>query len=238
MWNSTDDKKKKKKQLKTSYTNPFEAFEDIGKGITDQVTTHAKAGAGEAVKQIFGGEFNLMSKGAPKSGDLQPGQEIDLKAQAQAQKAQQEQQKAMQKKAESIRPAIDYVGEILHSNEKQTQQETQKLRDEIQNLIMEVKSLAGASASLEKQVIESTSGNVVSPGKYHKTFFSWIISIVRDARQKVDNANVWISATKGKQKGASGAKPKKGMNYWDMAKQHGVTNFTLSGERSTATQTG
>ena len=238
MWNSsTDDKKKKKKQLKTSYTNPFEAFEDIGKGITDQVTSQAKAGAGEAIKQVFGGEFNLMPKSAPKGGDLQPGQELDLKAQAQAQKAQQEQQKAVQKKAESIRPAIDYVGEILHGHEKQTQQETQKLREEIQNLIMEVKSLAGASASLEKQVIEATGGNVVNPGKYHKTFFAWIISIVKDARQKVDNANVWLSATKGKQKGAGGGKQKKGMNYWDMAKKHG-NDFTLSGERSTATQTG
>ncbi len=236
MWNTDDKKKKKKPQLKSSYSNPFEAFEDIGKGITTQVADQAKAGVGEAAKQIFGGEFNLMPKS--HSGDLHPGQEVDLKAQAKAQAAQQEQQKQMQKKAENIRPAIDYVGEILHSHEKQTQHETQKLREEIQNLIMEVKSLAGASASLEKQVVEATGGNVVSPGKYHKTFFSWIIAIVRDARQKVDNANVWLSTMKGKQKGGPGAgKQKKGMNYWDMAKTHG-NNFTLSGERSTATQTG
>jgi hypothetical protein len=102
---------------------------------------------------------------------------------------------------------------------------------------MEVKSLAGASSALEKQVIEATGGQIVSPGKYHKTFFSWVISLIKDARNKIDDAGIWLQATKGKQKGM-GQKAKKSSSYYkEMTKKHG-NDFTLSGERGIATQNG
>lgn len=227
-----DDKKKKKIQYKNTYTNPFEAFEDLGKGIADQATSQFSEGAKSAVNQlIFGVE---KSQKQESSGDLQPGQVLDLKT-----KQQQEQQKQIEKQAKNIEPGINYVREILHSGEQNAIKNTEELQKDIQNLILEIKSLAGATSALEKQVTEATSGQIVSPGRYHKNYFRFVISVIRDARQKIDSAGTWLSAMKGKQKkGASGAKPQKGATYWDMAEQQGTNQFMLSGERSVSNQTG
>lgn len=228
-----DDKKKKKTQYKTTYTNPFEAFEDLGKGFSDQAKTHVTEGAKTAINQLIFGAEKPQQK--PSGGDLQPGQVLDLKAQQQ----QQEQQKQIEKQAKNIEPGINYVREILHGSENAAIKNNEELKKDIQNLILEIKSLAGATKSLEKQVSETTSVQIVNPGVYHKNFFRFVISVIRDAKQQVDSAGTWLSAMKGKQKkGAPGAKPKKGANYWDLAEQTGTTQFMLSGERSVSNQTG
>jgi hypothetical protein len=211
----------KKKKGKVVYENPFEAFVDIGRGIKDQITTQSQEGAREAWIELFGAD-----KKETRGGDLRPGQEIDFT---------KHDNKAIEKQAENIRGGIDYIGELLRAGEKKPEQESRELQEQIQNLILEIKSLAGATSALEKQVTEATGQQIVSPGRYHKTFFQWVISVIKDARTKIDNANVWLSTMKGKQKGRG--KQKKTQNYWDMAKQHG-SKFTLSGERAVASQTG
>jgi hypothetical protein len=69
---------------------------------------------------------------------------------------------------------------------------------------------------------------IVNPGKYHTSFFEWVLSAIRIARMKVEDSGAWLSASKGK-------KAKK--DYWQMFKKHGTT-FGLSNERVVATQTG
>jgi hypothetical protein len=112
------------------------------------------------------------------------------------------------------------------------------MKEEIQQVIIELKSLASSTKQLEKEIVEATGHTIVNPGKYHKTFFRWLMSIVQDARVKIDNAGVWLAEMNGKQskKGAGGGK-KKQNNYWNMTKKHG-TKFSLSGERAIATQAG
>lgn len=214
---SDDDAKKKKKQPKPHYVNPFEAIEDIGKGIATQTRDQFTEGAKGAIKQVLFG-----------AGDLKPGQEFDVKA--------HEEKKKIEKEVHNVEPGINYVGEILHSHENKRSEETQELKKDIQQLIMEIKSLAGASKELEHSVIEATQ-TVVNPGKYHKSFFKWVFSVIQDARAKIDSAGSWLSAMKGKQqKGMQMGKQKK-TNYWDLAEKHG-SSFTLSGERAVASQVG
>ena len=70
--------------------------------------------------------------------------------------------------------------------------------------------------------------HAVTPGKYHKSFFSWLLSIIRNARMKVEDSGAWLAAMHSK---------KKSREYGAMAKKHGTT-FTLNNERNVATQVG
>jgi hypothetical protein len=55
-----------------------------------------------------------------------------------------------------------------------------------------------------------------------------MLTVIRSARQKVEDSQSWMGAVKGK-----GAK----RDYWGMFKKHGTT-FGQSGERSVATSVG
>lgn len=227
LFSSSDDAKKKKKlppkPVANPYENPFDAaFKGIGKGVFDSLKNNAQDIVKKDIKkQLFGG------------GDMKPGQEISFAQQ----KHQMEQQKTQENKP-NIRPAMDYVGEILKAGENASAKESQEVKQEIQNLIMEIKQLGKSARELESQVVEATGHAVVKPGKYHKSFFRFVLSIIRDAKAKIDSAGTWLSAMKGKQKkGMAGGKQKKKSNYWDMAKKHG-SQFTLSGERAVSNQVG
>ncbi len=79
---------------------------------------------------------------------------------------------------------------------------------------------------------------MVKPGKYHKHFLDHVLSIIRDAKAKIDNAGSWLSTMKGKQKKGLGMGKKKSKgDYWSQVQKHG-TQYMLSGERATATQAG
>lgn len=239
LYTSSSDPKKKKnpppKPINNSYENPFEAFQHLGKGVASTVKDNASAAKSDVFNQLFGGD-KLFHNTKPQGGDLTPGQEIDFKkAQDQAAK---DQEKSLEKQANTIRPAMDYVGEILRAGETPKEKESQETKQQVQNLILELKNLSASAKSLEKQVLEATGSNVVNAGKYHKTFFQHLLSIIRDAKSKIDSAGTWLSAMKGKQKKGMGmGQKKKKTNYWDMAQQHG-TKFTLSGERAVSNQTG
>ncbi len=214
--------KKKKNNLKNSYVNPYEVIREFGEETKQQT----KEIFSEVVHELFA---------LPKKGDLQPGQELDLKSHKAQQQAETKKLQSVENHAQAIRPGIDYIGEILRAGEKNHVDE-QKTKQEIQEVILELKSLASSTKQLEKEIVEATGQTLVSPGKYHKSFFNWVLSVVRDARQKIDNASVWLTTMNGKQKQGMASKKKK-PNYWDMAKKHG-TKFSLSGERAIATQAG
>ncbi len=237
LFSSTDDQKKKKQQQQnkpvynSSYENPFDAFKDIGQGMKKSAKDNSKAAVTDAWKQLLGSD-KLLHKPKQSGGDLQPGQELDLKAHQQ----QAKEQKGMEKQANNLRPGIDYIGEILRAGETSAKDE-QKNKEDIQNLISELKGLAASTKELEKQVIEATGATVVNPGKYHKSFFRWVISVVQDAKTKIDNASSFLSAMKSKNARKGKGQKKQSDNYWDKAKQHG-SKFTLSGERAVSNQTG
>jgi myosin heavy subunit len=221
---------KPKKKPTHNYNNPYEVLSDFGKDVVSETKQHTKS----AVNEIFHELFALPKKG----GDLQPGQELNLKSQNEQKSPKESKMKSLENHANQIRPAIDYIGEILKTGETK-QEEQHKMKEEIQQVILELKSLASSTKQLEKEIVEATGHTIINPGKYHKTFFRWLLSIVQDARVKIDNAGVWLSEMNGKQsKKGAGAGKKKQNNYWDMAKKHGHVKFTLSGERAIATQAG
>ena len=67
-----------------------------------------------------------------------------------------------------------------------------------------------------------------TPGKYHLNFFEWVLSVVRNARMKIEDSKAWLSS--------AGSRSSK-KDHWTTNKKQG-TQFGLSGERTVATQTG
>src|SRR5258708_39167769 len=108
MFLQSDDDKKKKKKIKSAYVNPFEAFEDIGKGIAHQTKDQFANGAKDAIRQVLFG-----------AGELKPGEPFDVKA--------HEEKKKVEAQAANIEPGINNVGEILHSYENKKSEDNKKL---------------------------------------------------------------------------------------------------------------
>lgn len=167
-------------------------------------------GSKDVSTQIFGS--------AGGSHDMKPGQEHSLK--------KQPEKKAAAPRTEAHMEYFRTVKNADVAPERQKDIETKSRVDEIR---MEIKKLMDASQELEatfKTVhIEQ---RVIKAGSYHETFLTFILSLLRSARVKMQEGASWMNTTKNK---------KKQQQYQSMAKKHG-TSFTLNNERTVATQTG
>lgn len=181
----------------------------------------------DVIGQILGSYDNYDEKRPqsqqPKSGDLTEGQAIDLST-ASKTKTQKE-----TLSYQDIEGGFDYRREILHGERKIARENTQIIEMKIQEIVVELKRLAKTSKVLEVEFKEITAEQrIVKPGKYHVSFFEWLLTIVKTARIRVEDSGAWLSMFQSK---------KAKRQYWNMFKKHGTT-FGLSNERIVATQTG
>ena len=222
------------KNVKTSkkkfVENPSESLLDIGLGIGRGVlgsltNDFAKRVPIDLADQILSTKGNENHR--ETAGDLHEGEELVLSKD----KANNE-NKGVSSKEHSVlntEPGIDYRHEILYGERRITSENQRELSSEIQEILKELKRIVASSKELEIAFREiSITEQIVNPGKYHKSFFKWLLVIVKEARVKVEDSGAWLSAFKSK-------KAKK--EYWTMFKKHGTT-FGLSNERVVATQTG
>ena len=160
-----------------------------------------------------------------RGGDLVPGQELslsDIKSMREEQKAKEEVARFL-----DLDPGIDYKREILGS--ENLQKESHELGRKVEEIIFELKKLAQSSKELQTEFKEVVvEQRIQKPGKYHITFFSFLLTLIKAAREKVEDSGAWLQASRGKAE-------KKG--YWGMFKKHGES-FFLSNERVVATQVG
>lgn len=158
-------------------------------------------------------------------GELTEGQELSL-SDVKTMQHEQEQKEEVARFLD-IDPGLDYKREVL--GQEHQRRESQNLERKVDEIIFELKKLAQSSKELQAEfkdvVVEQ---RITKPGKYHMTFFSFLLTLLKAARQKIEDSGAWLQASKGKA-------TKKG--YWGMFKQHG-TSFGLSNERVVATQTG
>lgn len=221
-----DDSQKKKKyaappKFVNTYESPVELFRNLGKKTADTVRENVAAAKNDIAKQIF--------------GEMMPGQDVNLKNLHQQEAPLKPEIKA------PIRPGLeqrDYVGEILRAGEEANKKESEETKQQVEKIIVELRKLSQSAKELEQKVVEATGPTMVKPGKYHKHFLDHVLSVIRDAKTKIDNAGSWLSAMKGKQKKGLGmGKKKPKSDYWNQVQKHG-TKYMLSGERATATQAG
>lgn len=199
--------------------NPIEAVRDIGAGVTSSLVQDVGKGiVTDLWKQMLGTYEDAPSFVEQLSGELQEGQEIDL--------ASLRKEKA---KPFAIEPGINYQRELLYAEKKQAVEDRQAIEVKMQEIIIELKRLTQTSKLLEVEFREVTQEQrIPNVGRYHLSFFEWMLSVVRTARTKVEDAGAWLEAVYAK-------KRKRG--YWTMFRKHGTT-FGLSHERVVATQTG
>lgn len=208
------NKKSQNKSKRYINQNTIEALTSIPKGLANAAGNEAKALGKGAWEQFLG-----IGEQKPKKGDLKQGEELslaDIKDQQEAPKM-------------NIEPGINYVQEIVHAEKRSSQEQTQELSVKIQEIIIELKQLMNVSQELKVEFKEiAIDQRIANPGKYHVSFFEWVLLIVKQARMKVEDSQAWLGAFKSK-------KAKK--QYWSMFKKHGTT-FGMSNERVVATQTG
>ena len=126
-------------------------------------------------------------------------------------------------------PGINYRREILHYRESINSSEHGELRQQVNEVMLELRRLADSTtavtAELHAVAVSSTPAEV---GKYHVNFFEWMLVTLKQARMKIEDSGAWLGAMSSK-------KGKK--DYWSQFKKHG-TSFGMSNERGVATQTG
>lgn len=149
------------------------------------------------------------------SGELQPGEELNLKE--------------LESKGKNVEAAIDYVGEVLHAQERIVARDNKEIEAQLKEIMAEIKKLADSSKELQVRFkTVAVEQYAIKPSKYHKSFFTWLLSIIKAARAKIEDSNAWLNAMHSK---------KKSRGYTEMAKKGG-TSFTQNMDRAVATQVG
>lgn len=222
---------------KHGVVNPLEReVRALGEKAAKHLAEDSKLSGVEFLRQFFG--MNIPTEhadGAPKQTQETPAEQASDKSKhieifnfLHHQKASTEKPKAH---AESARPkeaAIDYHRDIIKNREKASKGEVREMRQNIEQIKLELSKLVESSHVLKLEFAEVSVEQTVSVGQYQLNFFEWMLAVIRTAREKVEDSNAWLGTVKGK-----GAKK----GYWGMFKKHGTT-FGLSGERSVATQVG
>ncbi len=159
-----------------------------------------------------------------KSGDLTMGEELNLRDL----RGETPNNERAQVEIKNIAPALDYHAEIKRGSERSSKKEFRDIEQQIREIMDELQRLVASS----DKVVQMTYGDLAvgqkpaTPGTYHINFFTYMLSVIRSARQKVEDSGAWLNIAK-----------RKG-NLIQNAWKKGNTSITMSNERQVATQTG
>jgi hypothetical protein len=215
---------KNNKKSKYFDRNPIEAaLRDTMDGVIDSVKTGAADESKETIntlwKQLLGESGKSQEQQAQMSGDLAEGEELDLS----------KKQQKMAEKLANIEAGYDYKTEILHFERRESQESQNQTSTKIQEILIEIKQLSNSVKELEVEVKDVAMDTVpAKAGKYHESFFEYLLTMLRNARIRVESSGSWLQAVVGK-------KAKKG--FWENAKKHG-TSYSMSADRAVSQQVG
>ncbi len=198
--------------------SPIEVLKGLGSSVVDSVADDlGKNSINNLWEQLLGTK-NSQEEVRQQSGDLEEGKIIDF--------SKKKREKESLRNAE---PGIDYKREIIDVTRRADRENTQVLNVKISEILTELKKITAASTEISVEFKEvAIEQRIESPGEYHVSFFQWMLTMVKAAREKIEDSGTWLSVMKSKK----GQK-----DYWSMFKKHGTT-FGLSSERSIATQAG
>jgi len=104
----------------------------------------------------------------------------------------------------------------------------EKLKKEIAEVRQELQLLIQAMNEVSKEVEKAIIQEIVEPGTYHLNYFAKIKTWLKIVRKGLQSTDLWQEMWTSRSKRSY---------FWKMAKKKG-TSFTLSHERTVATQTG
>lgn len=208
------------KKIKTPDTS--ETVGEVLRGVTTASKFSADV-ADETVKGLWDqllGKHDFEVKHTASHGDMAAGQEINFKGHT------------TEHKAKAHKEVTDFGHEYkreITQGESRISRQDQEVQMQVEEILIELKQLINTSEQLSKQYRNiAVAQRPMKAGKYHVSFFSWMIKMIQTARLTLEDSGNWLQAM--------GSKKRK-QNYWGMFKKHG-TSFGLSNERSVATQVG
>lgn len=185
-----------------------EQVKKAGKAVKGEATAYGKS----FIEQLLGWDLH-GSKQSSESTEI-PGMTEPLIVKDPAtgavevfNKAKHTPSESSSKKAVKEKPkarqeaAMDYHSEFAArpNTEKISRAEVRGMYDNIEQIKMELQRLVQSSKMLQIEfgtaAVEQTP---VSIGKYHVTFFEWLLIVVRTAREKVEDSGAWLSTVRGK----------------------------------------
>jgi hypothetical protein len=202
--------------LKFPHINPLESLSALARPLTDEfkkqtVDQGLKKFPSDVLKQVSAKEAP-----APRNGEMKPGVEVDLK---------HTEKSAAKPKAE-ISGGIDYRREVLHGTDMLQNRQMSELDRKVEEIMVELQRLVKSSTTLSNEYAQvAVAQKPVAAGKYHLNFFDFMLSVIKTARMKVEDSGAWMAVSKKKS------------GFHQKAQNLG-TKFSLSHERTVATQTG
>lgn len=198
-----------------------ESIEAKPRSVQGELKSIATGTAKSAWKDLLGGSMISVSEqllGA-KDSELQEGQEVSL----------DQRKEDKQEKPKVSMEHLSYFRKIERPESYQEGKVEIEVKQRVEEIRLEIRKLVKTSKIVERTVKDATAEKApVKPGKYHLTFFEFVLSVLRDATRKLEDAASY---------GALFTSKKQQSKYWGKYRKHGTT-FGLSGERTTATQTG
>lgn len=209
------NKKPTKPQLKThenSVETKYTNFQDMMKAGGDNTMT-------DVWKDFFGGFDKKIGEQIQFIGttpkEMHPGEEVNLKKQ--------------EKAVARTEGHMEYFRSVKNVDLAPTRNADAQLDQKVEEIRLEIKKLLATSKQLDTAFkTVSVETKVIKAGKYHETFFTFVLSLLRSARIRMQEGASWMNTAKSK---------KQQRQYQSMAKKHG-TSFTLNNERNVATQVG
>ncbi|MBU4098928.1 hypothetical protein KJ980_04750 [Patescibacteria group bacterium] len=159
---------------------------------------------------------------------------FELFKQDKSTKNSSEKKSSKKKRNAEIQPGMDYHREYYESiarfGERGSYSEVMQEGRQIQQIMAEIRKLASSTKLLQVEFgLVAVQDVPTNPGKYYVNFFEWMLVMLKQARQKVEDSKSWLQTVKGKSKKKAG--------YWDKTREHG-TSFSQANERFVATSTG
>lgn len=193
------------------------SFSEIKQDVFSNLWKDLLTGSGKDVsEQIFGAS---PKTDASHGNELRPGQPASLK---------QEKRNVMPRSEGHM----EYFRKVHNADLLSQNKEDASMDRRVEEIRFEIKKLLATSKQLETTIKQVTvEHRVINAGVYHENFFHFVLALLRSARVRMEEGMSWAATAKGKKQ------KKQQQQYWNMEKKHG-TSFSLSSERTTATQTG
>jgi hypothetical protein len=205
---------------KQPYINPHESLSGLARFFSQELKNQA---VDQGVKRFVPDAVNMVRTAeiaTPRSGDLAPGEVLNLS------KLREREDVKQRRESLNTLPGIDYRREIVHGTEMIHGRQATELDRKIQEVMVELKRLVDSSQTISNEYLQmAVDQKPVSAGTYHLNFFDFMLSVIRSARQKVEDSGAWLQVSKKK-------------NGFQQKAQSLGTKFTMSHERSAVTQTG
>lgn len=135
-------------------------------------------------KDFFSQMFGYEQKPQKASGDLVPGQSIEIEKVLEEQKEENK----------VLRQQLAHEQSLRKQEQTLVARQSQELKLQIQALTGEVTQLAVTTQGLARETQIAAIQAPANPGVYHVTFFEKLRTFIVSFRRKIENASLWMQS--------------------------------------------